>query len=387
MKIFIFIFLLAFHTKLFAIISTQNFDLSYEQSQKVFEDFTDRLVEKDPSLSYKKVYVPSEKDFDLSFQYFYRPGDSAEKLLILSSGVHGIEAYAGSAVVFDFLEQFGDKFKEKGISVAILHSLNPYGHKYNRRVTEANIDLNRNFLLEQEKFKTKSPEYLILSSYLNPEGVVSGNGFFDKLGFLWSMKDVLIDKGVVALRQAILLGQYEVQKGIYFGGKDYDSQYVLAIDLLQTLIASHKEIIHIDLHTGYGDRGELYLWGQQYIRDYSKALQKRIFPTSISSEKDDFYDSLGNFKALTYSLSSNEQNFVPITFEFGTLGLGFFSQLTSLTNMVWENQGYFYGYKNPAVEDAVKKSFLEMFNPSDEKWRESVIKNSREQFQNILKSW
>ena len=45
--------------------------------------------------------VPSQKDKDLTVDYLFLPAqEKAERLLVITSGVHGMEAFAGSAVGF-----------------------------------------------------------------------------------------------------------------------------------------------------------------------------------------------------------------------------------------------------------------------------------------------
>ncbi len=71
------------------------------------------------------------------------PNQNTGKLLVISSGVHGVEGYPGSAVQQMFLNELlsSDVISEMG--VLIIHGVNPYGFKFQRRVSENNVDLNR----------------------------------------------------------------------------------------------------------------------------------------------------------------------------------------------------------------------------------------------------
>src|SRR5690554_1062451 len=71
----------------------------------------------------------------------------AENLLLVSSGCHGVEGYAGNGVqVFALTDPaLRAHARAAGVTLVHLHGLNPHGFSYRRRTTEDNIDLNRNF--------------------------------------------------------------------------------------------------------------------------------------------------------------------------------------------------------------------------------------------------
>ena len=50
----------------------------------------------------------------------------------------------------------------------IIHAVNPYGFAHLRRVNEENIDLNRNFIGEDDQYKGADPIYALLDELLNP---------------------------------------------------------------------------------------------------------------------------------------------------------------------------------------------------------------------------
>jgi hypothetical protein len=73
------------------------------------------------------------------------PADARAGLLVIS-GVHGVEGYAGSACQIGWLKSGGNANWPAGLKLVMIHALNPYGFAWNRRVTEDNADLNRNFV-------------------------------------------------------------------------------------------------------------------------------------------------------------------------------------------------------------------------------------------------
>jgi hypothetical protein len=74
------------------------------------------------------------------------PAD-ADRLLIVSSACHGVEGYCGSGVQVAALAdaEWREKARAQGVAVLYIHALNPYGFSHIRRVTQENVDLNRNF--------------------------------------------------------------------------------------------------------------------------------------------------------------------------------------------------------------------------------------------------
>ena len=84
--------------------------------------------------------------------------------LVLSSGTHGVEGYAGSAIQLEFLhaalrEAVEDSRSQRKVSskdpknggkrrrrVLLLHAVSPFAMRHNRRFNEHNVDLNRNAL-------------------------------------------------------------------------------------------------------------------------------------------------------------------------------------------------------------------------------------------------
>jgi hypothetical protein len=76
--------------------------------------------------------------------------DAAARVLVLISGTHGVEGFCGSAcrTAAVSLSLFDDLPSQT--AVILIHAINPFGFAFLRRVTEANVDLNRNCVDEFE---------------------------------------------------------------------------------------------------------------------------------------------------------------------------------------------------------------------------------------------
>ena len=78
----------------------------------------------------------------------------AKNIAILSSAVHGVEGFCGSGVQVQALRDASWRGLaggsrglpgSGGVAVLFLHGVNPWGFSHLRRVTNENVDLNRNF--------------------------------------------------------------------------------------------------------------------------------------------------------------------------------------------------------------------------------------------------
>src|SRR5215472_448614 len=94
---------------------------------------------------------PSERGAqgeELSIDLMQIGDERASGLLLLTSGTHGVEGFCGSGCQVALLrdDAFRAAVERSGVSVLMLHALNPYGFSHLRRANEDNADLNRNFV-------------------------------------------------------------------------------------------------------------------------------------------------------------------------------------------------------------------------------------------------
>jgi hypothetical protein len=104
---------------------------------------------------------------ELTIDVACSPNADSESVLIVSSGVHGVEGFFGSAVQVALLQHWAS-LTPSPIKCVLLHGLNPFGFAWLRRFDENNADQNRNFLLEGERFEGVPESYARLDAFLNP---------------------------------------------------------------------------------------------------------------------------------------------------------------------------------------------------------------------------
>lgn len=178
-------------------------------------------------------------------------GDAhSERLLIVSSACHGVEGFCGSGVqVFALRDaEWRTKAREAGVAVLYIHALNPYGFSHLRRVTQENVDLNRNFhdfsqpLPVNEGYRRAHP--LLLPEQWPPDAANQA-----------SVQAFIEREGLPAWQAAVSGGQYEFADGLFYGGRapTWSNQ------TLRRVLAEHaahaRQIAWIDLHTGLGPNG------------------------------------------------------------------------------------------------------------------------------------
>src|SRR6202008_842025 len=85
--------------------------------------------------------LPSAEGETLAIDVVLDGPADASKMLIVLSGVHGVEGFCGSAIQTGLLGEGAPM--PAGTAVLHVHAINPYGFSHLRRVTQENVDLNR----------------------------------------------------------------------------------------------------------------------------------------------------------------------------------------------------------------------------------------------------
>lgn len=175
---------------------------------------------------------------------------AADKLLIVSSGCHGVEGYCGSGVQVVALHDaaFRATCAAAGVAVLHLHALNPYGFSHTRRFTHENVDLNRNF----QDFSKPLPEnkaYRHLQPLLLPDKWPPGA--INVAALAWHVAT----HGMKAVQAAVSGGQYEFPDGLFYGGIAPTWSNQTLREVLREHGSRARQLAWIDLHTGLGASG------------------------------------------------------------------------------------------------------------------------------------
>ncbi|HEY1392334.1 MAG TPA: DUF2817 domain-containing protein, partial [Methylibium sp.] len=175
---------------------------------------------------------------------------SCEHLLIISSACHGVEGFCGSGIQTALLSAptWRAAVREAGLAVLYVHALNPYGFSWLRRVTQENVDLNRNFH-DFSKPLPANPAYDEIAHLLVPPTWPPAQQITAE------MQRYLAERGVKALQAAISGGQHEHPEGLFYGGINPTWSNLALRHVLREQGAGVKHLGWIDLHTGLGPSG------------------------------------------------------------------------------------------------------------------------------------
>ncbi|MEA3451029.1 MAG: M14 family metallopeptidase [Bacteroidota bacterium] len=362
----------------------QFFPESYSEARESFVKKANILIDKYDNAKLFELKVASKIDDDLTVNALFIPAKKTEKLLIISSGVHGVEGFVGSAIQQMFMDKFISENLTSNTGILLIHSVNPYGFKYFRRVSENNVDLNRNCSTDDSLYDIINEGYPEVSDFINPTVELDLSKCMHSCFFLRAMK-MVAKASIPVLRQAILQGQYEYPKSLYYGGNTFEPQIKLLTPFIDSVCTPYSTIMTIDLHTGYGERGVLHLFPNP-VPEKTKIFTESIFEGYKIDwgDGDDFYTVTGDFSNYVGSINKNKKH-IPMTFEYGTMN----SQTTigsikSLHIMVMENQMFQYSYKSKRDSLKASKKFIEMYYPSSEKWRISIMEQTVDIFESVI---
>jgi hypothetical protein len=243
----------------------------------------------------------NEKDYEYTMDVAWIPGkndNNRQGLVVHVAGTHGVEGYAGSAIQLAFLKIWKTFLTSKKSTttaswptIVLVHAFNPYGMAHDRRTNENNVDLNRNGVVPPT-FSTKyrfdkddpyfqKPDnpwwneeyYELLRSLFHPNdndslcsmSLAKYSGLWNEFLF-WNRAFLVVwRKGLIALKRALVAGQYHDPQGLFYGGSSLQpsivllEQYFNQRNIAKTIVAPKNAlpvITWIDIHTGLGKMGQ-----------------------------------------------------------------------------------------------------------------------------------
>ncbi|HNO24554.1 MAG TPA: M14 family metallopeptidase [Leptospiraceae bacterium] len=358
---------------------------TYEECRAAFLQIAKQAIKVFPG-SYLS-HISAGKSGDVDALLIRKKKKPASKLVLISSGVHGVEGFVGSALQRKILsEMIQGSFFLPG-DVLFLHGINPYGFKNCRRVNESNVDLNRNFYLKRERVpkKEKNKGYRKFVSFFKP-GLRFSFYPLELLLFVSRLAFILIKYGSRQFSDAALTGQYEYKKGIYYGGKKPEPVVRNLRRFFKKTMKEYAELLVLDIHTGYGDSGKIYLFQNsppgssedKNIRKISDSLPL------LRPDSEGYYRTAGDFIDFPGRIFPAGKRLFPLTFEIGSCdNLRMAGVLRSSFITVAENRIYHHGALLPWTEKRIKRKFLRLFYPESEEWRKKVLRDSIYLFRTI----
>jgi hypothetical protein len=303
----------------------------------------------------------------LSIDVAISPSSSpADRVLVISSGLHGVEGHFGSAAQLAWLDRLrGGPPMTRSVRCVLVHALNPYGYAWSRRCDSQNVDLNRAFRWDGMSEPTGDGLYARIDGLLNPQRPPSGPD-----GFGIRVRWAAVRMGTAALRRAIAAGQRKFPRGLFFAGTEVTPLQRLLEEHLRSWVGRAQTVVHLDLHTGLGRSGEHGL-----IVDYPidaavrTSMTSLVAPTPVSESLMDgsSYAAIGSLGQWCVA-----QRIAP-AYLFAFAEFGTYGPVTVLSALRAENQAHHWGQPAAPATARAKERLRERFYPAAPSWRSQAV--------------
>jgi Protein of unknown function (DUF2817) len=306
---------------------------------------------------------------------------NSPKRILLSSGCHGVEGFCGSGIQIATLKDQAllQRANKAGVTFVFAHALNPHGFSFVRRVTEDNVDLNRNFLdfnqplpvnLAYEEF-----HHLLMPKVWPPDESVRK-----------AMTELFETKGMPYAQAAVSGGQNTHPDGLHYSGLKPTWSNLSVRQLLREHCASAKHLAWIDLHTGLGPSGhgerimspvsnpaDITSGARSYNR--AKAWWSGDGKTPVTSFQDGSSSSAklsGTMGVTAYQECPNTE-VTKMALEYGTHPL-----LTVMHAMRAEQWLQMHPEAPAEQQGAIKQAMMDAFFTNTPLWRQQVTEQCLE---------
>lgn len=303
---------------------------------------------------------------------------SASNLVVVISGTHGLELFAGSAVQVQLLTQLSH-LKLRDTAILIVHAINPWGAAYYRRQNEYNVDINRNFL-SAESVRIENWAYEKLHPMIH-----------DKEFFIDGKRNALITKkidtyiasyGSGAYQTALFQGQSMHPDGVGFCGDQQCWSSNTIIEICASHNSKRKHVAIVDLHTGLGPFGHGSLFFPNSSAHQNFSIAQAWFGQNIVAIMGDDsmpYQPQGDMLSGICTAFTHCTDVVGIALEFGTYDV---EQLMNLQiEDTWLNS---FGSNEEQLGQQIKEKLVEFFCPDSKEWNHQIISKSEEVFIQLI---
>lgn len=295
----------------------------------------------------------------------------AGALLVVLSGVHGVEGFIGSALQCDLLDRAAAVGLPDGVGVLAVHAVNAWGMAWWRRENESNVDLNRNWRRTGNDPVHNDP-YDEIHDIACPAAPEMPE--VDEL--LATASDLVAERGLDWVRDAITVGQYRHPDGLHYGGEVTEESNRIVDRIAGECIVGRDRVLVLDLHTGHGPRGEVTLLSDQP----PGSEQDRFFRRHFGDVRVEA--TTGNPDATTGLKSGQIANgiraLVPDGHCFSTSAeFGTASDLEQLAATYQSHWVHFHGDPADPAHRAAIWAYRCCFTPDDPAWERSAFARGR----------
>lgn len=309
-------------------------------------------------------------------------GNSApERALLIMSGVHGVEAYIGSALQADLIACLaGAATLPPNMGILLIHSVNPWGMEWWRRQNESNVDLNRNWMRD-EIDPPPNEGYDALHNDLCPPRGTSA----DLESMLEQMLRHANERGLEWVHDSITRGQYTHPDGMHFGGERCEESTRIVKSVASAFFRNAELALAVDIHTGHGDYGTYTLLsGKEIGSDQDIWLRSQFGDANVEATSGNPDAETGlKHGQIASGLARLVENgaYYSTLLEFGTVDA---IELLSATYL----EGWHARCGTRDLHEGIKAvwRYRTCFTPNDPEWVENAMQQGRTVLHNAVEA-
>jgi len=361
------------------------FPASYASSRARFRSYLDAVRARWPGARLRSYALQDGEA--LSIDWIAAGAPTPRRLFVLTTGLHGIEGYVGAAMLALFVDEFLPHLDPWDTGLLLVHAINPWGMAHHRRCNAHHVDLNRNFVARWEGLEEGNPDYdRVLALLHRPRPL--GSWPVANLRLVGGVVRLMLELGVSRARHAMLAGQYRHEDGFYFGGSGLQEETRVMMGLMEEALAGYDQIVHLDMHTGYGPRDQMSIVHATGQPGTSAEWARQLdYPRVVGIDPAEFYVILGDVTNYWYEVCDDRfpgRQLYAAGFEFGTFGDSALAEIRSLRASILQHRLEVCGAANRAARERTQREYEEQYYPSDPAWREKAILDARQAFRGIL---
>jgi hypothetical protein len=292
------------------------------------------------------------------------PAGTAAALLVLS-GTHGVEGFAGSAIQTALLR------RHVGLPdhtmLLLVHLINPWGMAWNRREDDENIDLFRN-LLYLDNPVTPDPLFDVVDDAMDLANFPQHTPEREM-----RVREQLVARygGPQRLIAAIRRGQHHRPKSMSYHGDHASWSRQVLRDVLTRRLAGCRRLAVLDIHTGFGAYGGALVMTYDPPGDRRHERIRRWFDGDVYVPGDDA--DIPPHARSPYGFIEEWVPGIDVTaaiIEFGTFPPDDYRD-------VFPANHYHHVYGDPRSPDGLRvgERYRRYFYPDEPAWQTSVLRN------------
>ncbi|MGE5090302.1 MAG: M14 family metallopeptidase [Candidatus Levyibacteriota bacterium] len=294
---------------------------------------------------------------------------AADALLVLTSGMHGVEGFCGSGCQTALLHDEATlaAVEASGACVLLHHAVNPYGFSHLHRTDEDNVDLNRNF-------RDFSHPPARNAAYAGVHAMMVPAAWPPTADNAAAIAAYVAANGRAALQSAVSSGQSDRPDGLFYAGTAPAWSNVVLREVLRRHGAGRAKLGWIDFHTGLGPWGH----GEKIYSGPPEPAMIARARAWYGADVTSFYDGSSTSAALTgvsFQAALDacpDAEFTGMALEYGTLP--FEATLQALRADQWLRN---HPTADSATRAAIKRQLRDAFHDESGEWKAMVYAQAR----------